>query len=180
MLIREIIQAIAIKLGFIASPAMSPIFRSKHRKNNLIITIAVLIYLPFSHFLLGTSCLFQSTFGIPCPACGSTRSSYALIQGDVKKALYWHPLIFLSLAILIGTISIVLYDEVKKQRAYREGKEYKMRTLSSKFWFVFSGILVLYLIVYVIRFLDLYPNPPMNFNQKSILGRILNFIKKII
>lgn len=169
---RELFKAIAIKLGFIADPAMNPLFRDRQRKSNLILFIGLLIYLPLAHFFLGTICVVQATLGVPCPACGSTRAFFALLKGHIVEALYWHPLIFLSLLILSSTLIVSLRDELMKQRAFRAGEIYTPRYFDKKIRLAFAGVLLLYLIVYFIRLYKLYPQPPMNYNEQSILGRI--------
>jgi hypothetical protein len=53
---------------------------------------------------IGTSydvCLIHHFAHIPCPACGSTRSVLALMNGDVAGGLYWNPLGFLMFAFLV-------------------------------------------------------------------------------
>jgi hypothetical protein len=43
------------------------------------------------------SCPNRAMTGIPCPGCGLTRASLALLSGDLAGALHWHPLVFLLL-----------------------------------------------------------------------------------
>lgn len=40
-------------------------------------------------------CPMASTLGIPCPGCGLTRATFALLRGDVQTALHFHPLVWL-------------------------------------------------------------------------------------
>ena len=37
-------------------------------------------------------CLFKTATGIPCPSCGMTRATLALVHGDWSTALALHPL----------------------------------------------------------------------------------------
>lgn len=172
-LVREIFQAIAIKLGFMADQTVNPTFRLKRKRTNLCIFLLLLIHLILAPKIWGTACLIQGTVGIPCPTCGSTRAFFHLIRGHFHDAFYWHPLIILSLFILIAGFVFIISQEVKKQRAFREGKTYQPRYAGKKFWYVFVPVLTLYLIIYVVRLIRLYPNPPMNYNELSMLGRLL-------
>ena len=51
--------------------------------------------------LTGSLCWFQSVLGVPCPGCGSLRAAQFLVQGRVGDAHASHPLILLSLALLL-------------------------------------------------------------------------------
>lgn len=47
-------------------------------------------------------CHVRRWTGHPCPTCGSTRMLYALLEGDVPRALSLNPLVFLSAAALLA------------------------------------------------------------------------------
>ena len=40
-------------------------------------------------------CPLAGSFGVPCPGCGLTRATLALLHGDVRNALHYHPLVLL-------------------------------------------------------------------------------------
>jgi hypothetical protein len=46
-------------------------------------------------------CPMATLFGVPCPGCGLTRATLALLRGDVRGALGLHPLV-LVLAPVFG------------------------------------------------------------------------------
>jgi hypothetical protein len=55
-------------------------------------------------------CLIRHFIHIPCPSCGSTRSVLALMHGDLAGGLYWNPLGFLILAVLLILPFWIGYD----------------------------------------------------------------------
>lgn len=42
--------------------------------------------------LTGRGCPIRALTGIPCPGCGLTRAYLCLFRGDLRGALYYHPL----------------------------------------------------------------------------------------
>jgi hypothetical protein len=50
------------------------------------------------------TCPIRATTGVPCPGCGLTRATMALLSGDLAEALHWHPLVFVLAPILVFTI----------------------------------------------------------------------------
>lgn len=52
--------------------------------------------------LLNTTCLLKFLFGVPCPACGTTRSLLALLRLDFDSYIHYNPLgILLAAAVLV-------------------------------------------------------------------------------
>ena len=47
-------------------------------------------------------CPLAGSFGIPCPGCGLTRATLALLHGDVRAALHYHPLVLLLTPLVAG------------------------------------------------------------------------------
>jgi hypothetical protein len=47
-------------------------------------------------------CPMAGTFGVPCPGCGLTRATLALLRGDIHAALHFHPLVWLLAPLFIG------------------------------------------------------------------------------
>ncbi|MBT3889997.1 MAG: DUF2752 domain-containing protein [Planctomycetaceae bacterium] len=54
-------------------------------------------------------CLFKSTFSLPCPGCGLTRSVSSVLHGDFLKSWSYHPLgIFFIGAALLFVFNLVM------------------------------------------------------------------------
>lgn len=43
-------------------------------------------------FKMPSPCLFYHMTGLPCPACGLTRSYVCIAHGQLSQAFVWHPL----------------------------------------------------------------------------------------
>lgn len=52
-------------------------------------------------------------FGIPCPGCGLTRATLALMRGDFAAALGFHPLVFVLAPLFAYAVASSLYDYVR-------------------------------------------------------------------
>jgi hypothetical protein len=55
-------------------------------------------------------CPMASTFGIPCPGCGLTRATLALLHGNVRAALHFHPLVWLLSPLFIGFVGVAVLE----------------------------------------------------------------------
>ncbi len=51
-------------------------------------------------------CGFKALTGLPCPGCGMTRALSSLLVGDVSSAFYFHPLVFVLLAV-VGVVAVM-------------------------------------------------------------------------
>lgn len=180
-LIKDLIQVIGISLGLLADPALSPKFRLRQRRLNLAISLGLLVHLLIAPKLWGTSCLLQGWLGFPCPTCGSTRATCALMRGDLSAAFHWHPLIPVSLLILLVSLIAFLYRKISDLRAVRSGQTRRPNLMgnSRSFNILLTLVLVLYLLVYFYRLVRLYPNPPLNYNWNSLLGRLYRLLEPI-
>jgi hypothetical protein len=58
-------------------------------------------------------CPMAGTFGVPCPGCGLTRATLALLQGDVRAALYFHPLVGLMAPLFVGFVGTAVLELVR-------------------------------------------------------------------
>lgn len=79
-----------------------------------------------------TVCLFKSLTGIPCPACGATRSIQAILQADISNALFINPLGFLLFAALIILPLWVTSDLLRKQNTFHRFYTFAEAKLAQK------------------------------------------------
>jgi len=123
----------------------------------------------FAWYLSGTSCWIRAVFGIPCPGCGSTRAVGAVFRGNIPKALEYHPLIFLTLGLLFYWLITVIF----RIKIFEKLGE-------KRFNIIMWVVLGLYISVYIIRMILLFPvTEPMIFLESSLLWRIVTFIRNI-
>src|SRR5690606_15700295 len=57
-----------------------------------------------------TTCLVKLTTGVPCPACGTTRSLLSILSGHLAEALWINPLGFLAAGVLALLPFWLLWD----------------------------------------------------------------------
>ncbi len=50
---------------------------------------------------LPASCQLKRFTGVPCPTCGGTRSTFALVRGQLLEAVAWNPWIVLMHALIL-------------------------------------------------------------------------------
>jgi hypothetical protein len=89
-------------------------------------------------------CLVRHFLHIPCPSCGSTRSVVALIHGDIAGGLYWNPLGFLFLIILVLFPFWIGFDLVQKNDSLYSFFRLFENTLRRK-WVAIPAIVLLLL-----------------------------------
>lgn len=115
------------------------------------------------------SCPNRALTGVPCPGCGLTRATFALLSGDLVEALHWHPLVFLLLP-LAGFLSV---------RSMLAGAG----LIAANAWqvkvpnWVFIAFSVLVIGVWVARLAGFLggPSDPIDL-RLSVFGRALSFV----
>lgn len=66
---------------------------NRKQKYWLAVLVIAALYTIISALTIG--CPFRFLFGISCPGCGMSRSLLFLLQGNIQRAFYYHPLFFL-------------------------------------------------------------------------------------
>lgn len=69
------------------------------KKQNILLFVLIIIYLLY--VLLDFGCPFRKLLGIFCPGCGMSRAYLSLLQLDIAKAFYYHPLFLMPIIWLI-------------------------------------------------------------------------------
>lgn len=135
-----------------------------------------LFLLSFALEYLGSGCAISSVIGFPCPGCGSSRATVLLFQGRLAEALHMHPLIILSLLMLVLIVGI----EIIKYVWRRQGREWENPLPPRVRNILAVSIIALYLGVYVYRMIKYYPHTePMVYNWNSVWGQIARFFMRL-
>ena len=131
------------------------------------------LFLFFLIELLGSSCFFARVFGIPCLGCGSSRAFSLLLQGRFGEAFRMHPLILVSLALILAILVFI----VMKLWAIRQGKSFQLPLSPRTTRAILFSLIALYLIVYLVRMILFFPHTePMCYNPDSVWGRLIALI----
>lgn len=114
------------------------------------------------YLLTDSLCWLQALFGVPCPGCGSTRAAVELFRGHFTEAFSLHPLIPLSLIILPYAVIRGLF---RRRRPIAQAEKITA-----------FGIVVLYIVVYVVRMALFFPHTqPMVPLESAVWPRIFRW-----
>jgi hypothetical protein len=58
-------------------------------------------------------CPSAALLGLPCPGCGLTRATLALLHGDVVAAFRFHPLVFVLTPAYVGLLGAIAFGYVR-------------------------------------------------------------------
>jgi hypothetical protein len=98
-------------------------------------------------------CLMALTLRIPCPGCGMTRATLALLHGDFARAVSIHPLSPVIAPLAMGTLVAYAVGYVRTGGAFGVGRV--PRSIEQ----LTAALVVLLFAVWVARFFGLGDGP---------------------
>lgn len=137
--------------------------QKRHKRMAIIIVVSFFYFLSI-YLLMGGLCVFKGIFGLPCPACGSTRAMLLLAKGDVKGCMELNPAAPLLFLCLLNEIRVNYFAKGNKKIA---------------------GILLIVsvaaaVIIYIIRMNLYFPyKEPYVYNHDCLLIQFLKIVENI-
>ena len=119
------------------------------------------LYILVTYLLKMPNCLIKLICGYPCPGCGLTREGFAVLRLDFVAAVHFNPLIFVLPLVLLVII-------------YKEYSFFKKLYYNKFFW---SLLVLLAIGLYVYRMIVIYPNVPMNYDDRNLIKRVINIFR---
>lgn len=104
-------------------------------------------------------CPMAGSLGIPCPGCGLTRATLALLHGDVQAALRFHPLVWLLSPLFIGFTGAALFELVREPSLPGAAAPPRYRWNSRAVSVVATALLIATLGVWLARFGGAFGGP---------------------
>lgn len=113
-------------------------------------------------------CPVRNSVGVPCPGCGLTRATMALLEGDFHAALHFHPLVWLMLPIFVVMVIEEVYIFVRRDR---------LTLLARIPTIIWWPVGVTILVVWIARFFGAFGGPvdPPDFGR-SWLGMLIHWL----
>lgn len=108
----------------------------------------------FVHIYIGiniTICPLKLFYGIPCPACGTTRGIMLIMQGRIIDGIYANPNVIITFPILVLYPIIKIYDYFFKKNSLQNIYSIVENILKRKKIFI-----PLIIIEIIIWFLNIY------------------------
>lgn len=63
-------------------------------------------------------CIFKSVTDLPCPACGSTRATMLLFQGDVANSIFLNPIGLVLNSFIVVSVFWIISDFVRNKNSF--------------------------------------------------------------
>jgi len=102
-------------------------------------------------------CPIAGSLGVPCPGCGLTRATLALLHGDWQSALRFHPLVWLLLPVFVGFVGIASWEMLRDSSGARAARRFNWTGRGTTT--VALALLVLTFGVWLARFAGYFGGP---------------------
>ena len=125
-------------------------------QSRALVVLALCALFALSAFARLPFCPMAGVLGVPCPGCGLTRATLALLHGDVRGALQLHPLVLVIAPIFAWAVTSAAIAYVRGPRPSRNLEPWLASRIASALAF---GLLALTLGVWGARFLGYFGGP---------------------
>jgi hypothetical protein len=102
-------------------------------------------------------CPMAASLGVPCPGCGLTRATLALLHGDIAGALHFHPLVWLLAPLFTLFVGGALWQLMRDPRTPTRASRIRWNAPVMNIAAVL--LLVLTLGVWLLRFAGYFGGP---------------------
>ena len=76
-------------------------------------------------------CPMAGSLGIPCPGCGLTRATLALLRGDVRQALHFHPLVWVLSPLFLAFVGAAVLELLRDPHRPRSRSRFRWQGLGT-------------------------------------------------
>jgi hypothetical protein len=115
------------------------------------------------------ACPFKAMSGVPCPGCGLTRATLAIVTGDLHAALHYNPLVF----VLTPTLVFVVLRSMLIGAGFLDPGAWQVRLPA---WVVWPSVALL-TGVWLARLLGFLGGHPDGIHlERSWIGRLLDWL----
>lgn len=84
-------------------------------------------------------CLMKELAGIPCAACGTTRSVHAVLEGNMLESVMINPLGPITVAVILAVAVCILHDALSAKKWLVAAYAWADRALS---WSIVQSLLI--------------------------------------
>ena len=134
-----------------------------HIWQHRVLWLSLALFTLIAWSVTGTSCTIRSITGLPCPGCGLTRALLQFLRGDLAGAWAMHPLFWLAVPVLAVILTFMIRDPAK--------------LYSRKATTAWIGVAALFIIVYLIRMVLIFPNTePLTWNNQAFILRTARWL----
>lgn len=102
-------------------------------------------------------CPMAASLGVPCPGCGLTRATLALLRGDIRAALHFHPLVWLLTPLFVSFVGSAIWQLLRDPTTPRRAS--RIRWNAPALNMAAAALLVVTLGVWIARFAGYFGGP---------------------